>query len=103
MVGSFELFRDEELSFAFRLKAADGTVLAISGQFPDKASAVEGIRAVRECAGMGLITDLCPPGFNDGAARGPSQSSDPSADEGHGYLRSEEIPSPAAADRAQAA
>ncbi|WP_363321857.1 YegP family protein [Arthrobacter burdickii] len=61
MAGKFELFRDGGVSFRFRLKASDGTVLAVSGQFSDKASAVEGISAVRECAGMGLITDLCLP------------------------------------------
>jgi uncharacterized protein YegP (UPF0339 family) len=58
--GTFELFHDDGASFRFRLKAAGGTVVAVSGQFPDKESAVEGIRVVRECAGTGLITDLCP-------------------------------------------
>ncbi|WP_363321856.1 YegP family protein [Arthrobacter burdickii] len=61
MAGTFEVFRDGGVSLRFRLKASDGTVVAVSGQFLDKASAVEGIRAVRECAGTGLITDLCPP------------------------------------------
>ncbi|WP_363321892.1 YegP family protein [Arthrobacter burdickii] len=60
MAGTFELFQDGGVSFRFRLKASDGTVVAVSGQFSDKASAVEGIRVVRECAGTGLITDLCP-------------------------------------------
>ncbi len=59
--GTFELFRDGGVSFRFRLKAAGGKVVAVSGQFPDKGAAVEGIRMVRECAGTGLITDLCPP------------------------------------------
>lgn len=61
MAGTFELFRDGGVSFRFRLKGPDGTVVAVSGPFSDKASAVEGIDAVRECAGTGLITDLCPP------------------------------------------
>jgi uncharacterized protein YegP (UPF0339 family) len=61
MAGTFELFHDRGASFRFRLKASDGTLVAVSGQFSDKASAVEGIRMVRECAGTGLITDLCPP------------------------------------------
>ena len=60
MIGAFELFHDGNLSFGFRLKAPDGTVVAVSGPFPDKVSAVEGIRVVRECAGMGWVTDLCP-------------------------------------------
>jgi uncharacterized protein len=60
MTGKFELFIDENLYFRFRLKAPDGTVVAISRPFSDKSGAVSGISAVREYAGMGLITDLCP-------------------------------------------
>jgi uncharacterized protein YegP (UPF0339 family) len=60
MTGTFELFIDEDTHFRFRLKAPDGTVVAVSRSFPDKPAAVSGIRDVREYAGMGLITDLCP-------------------------------------------
>lgn len=60
MTGTFELFTDETTHFRFRLTAPDGTVMALSRPFPDKAAAVAGITAVREYAGMGLITDLCP-------------------------------------------
>lgn len=60
MTGTFELFHDEDKHFRFRLTAPDGTVIAVSSPFPDKAAAVAGITAVREYAGMGLITDLCP-------------------------------------------
>lgn len=60
MTGMFEVFIDEDQSFKFRLKAPDGTVVAVSRAFPDKPAAVCGIRDVREYAGMGLITDLCP-------------------------------------------
>ncbi|MGM7778457.1 YegP family protein [Arthrobacter sp. KNU-44] len=60
MTGMFELFIDEDTSFRFRLKAPDGTVVAVSKSFPDKRAAVCGISDVREYAGMGLITDLCP-------------------------------------------
>ncbi|WP_081737035.1 YegP family protein [Arthrobacter sp. MA-N2] len=60
MAGMFELFIDEDACFRFRLKAADGTVVAVSRSFPDKPAVVSGIGLVRECAGMGLITDLCP-------------------------------------------
>lgn len=34
--------------------------MAVSRSFPDKQAAVAGIGAVREYAGMGHITDLCP-------------------------------------------
>lgn len=60
MAGMFEVFLDAESLFRFRLKAPDGTVLAVSAAFEDKRGAAAGIAAVRECAGMGLVTDLCP-------------------------------------------
>ncbi|GAA5199887.1 hypothetical protein GCM10023346_40710 [Arthrobacter gyeryongensis] len=60
MTGSFELFEDERGCFRFRMAAPDGAVMALSRDFPDKRSAVDGIEAVREYAGMGLITDQCP-------------------------------------------
>lgn len=62
MAGTFEVFVDGEALFRFRLKAPDGTVVAESAAFSDKPAAVAGIAAVRECAGMGLVTDLCPEG-----------------------------------------
>lgn len=51
MTGTFELFT-EDMRFRFRLMAPDGTVVALSRSFPDKAAAVAGITAVREYAGM---------------------------------------------------
>ena len=60
MAGMFELFNDEDLNVRFRITAPDGTVMATSRPFPDKQAAVAGIRDVREYAGMGHITDLCP-------------------------------------------
>ncbi|MDZ4093250.1 MAG: DUF1508 domain-containing protein, partial [Arthrobacter sp.] len=53
MTGQFELFVDTDSRFRFRLRAPDGTVMAVSAAFPDKSAAVAGIAAVRECAGMG--------------------------------------------------
>lgn len=70
MSGTFELFSDGTMSYGFRLKAPDGSVVAVAGPFPDKASAVQGIRDVRECAGMGLITDLSSP-----AGKNPADTS----------------------------
>jgi uncharacterized protein YegP (UPF0339 family) len=60
MAGMFEVFVDAESHFRFRLRAPDGSVLAVSAAFDDKRGAAAGIAAVRECAGMGLVTDLCP-------------------------------------------
>ena len=60
MAGLFELFVDVTSHVRFRLTAPDGTVMAVSKAFDDKPAAVAGIAAVREYAGMGHITDLCP-------------------------------------------
>ncbi|MGM7778531.1 YegP family protein [Arthrobacter sp. KNU-44] len=60
MAGIFEVFVDGESFFRFRLKSPDGTVIAVSTPFEDKPAVVAGIAAARECAGMGLVTDLCP-------------------------------------------
>ncbi|WP_211877051.1 YegP family protein [Pseudarthrobacter albicanus] len=57
MAGQFEIFMDAESNVRFRLLGADGTVLATSTAFEDKQSAADGIMAVRECAGTGLITE----------------------------------------------
>ncbi|MET3351883.1 UNVERIFIED_ORG: uncharacterized protein YegP (UPF0339 family) [Arthrobacter sp. UYEF1] len=70
MAGMFELFNAEGSGFRFRITAPDGTVMEVSRCFPDKQSAVDGIRAVREYAGMGHITDLGP-APSAGAVTGP--------------------------------
>lgn len=62
MAGKFEAFIDADSFFRFRLLSPDGAVIAVSGPFEDKAAVVAGIAAVRECAGTGLVTDLCPAG-----------------------------------------
>jgi uncharacterized protein YegP (UPF0339 family) len=60
MAGSFEVFMDSESQVRFRLVAPNGAVLAVSEQFTDKRHAAAAIKDVRECAGTGLIQDLCP-------------------------------------------
>ena len=77
MAGKFELFVDTESKFRFRLKAPDGTVMAVSAAFRDKSAAVAGIAAVRECAGMGLISDLCSEAGEQGQVQGRVQESAP--------------------------
>lgn len=61
MTGMFELFTDSDTSYRFRLTAPDGTVMALSKPFPDLPAAVAGIAAVREYAGMGLVTEIPAP------------------------------------------
>ena len=62
MAGKFEAFVDSDAYFRFRLLAPDGAVVAVSGPYEDKRALADGIAAVRECAGTGLVTDLCPAG-----------------------------------------
>ncbi|KQQ90114.1 DUF1508 domain-containing protein [Pseudarthrobacter sp. SL88] len=62
MAGKFEVFLDPQSKFRFRLVGPDGAVMAVSQAFNDKAAIVAGIAAVRECAGTGLVTDLCSAG-----------------------------------------
>jgi uncharacterized protein YegP (UPF0339 family) len=80
MAGMFELFVDAESAFRFRLTAPDGTIMAVSRPFTTKTDAVAGITAVREYAGMGLITDSCMAGnatnpvITEGLARQSAES-----------------------------
>ncbi|MCP8999381.1 YegP family protein [Pseudarthrobacter sp. RMG13] len=60
MAGAFEVFTDSESRVRFALVAPDGSVLAVSGPYTDKREAAAAIKDVRECAGTGLIHDLCP-------------------------------------------
>ena len=73
MTGMFELFTGSDSRYRFRLTAPDGTVMALSRPFPDKPSAVAGIAAVREYAGMGLVTEITAPEDPDrnGASEAP--------------------------------
>ncbi|WP_458113944.1 DUF1508 domain-containing protein [Arthrobacter sp. R1-13] len=74
MAGSFEVFMDAESQVRFRLVAPNGVVLAVSEKFADKRHAAAAIKDVRECAGTGLIQDLCPKSTPE-----PSQKQRPSA------------------------
>ena len=85
MAGKFELFVDAESKFRFRLTAPDGTVMAESPAFRDKPAAVAGIAAVRECAGMGLITDLCPRQVQAAPSSQRARRSDPTPQARHDW------------------
>ena len=76
MAGMFELFVDAESGYRFRLTAPDGTIMAVSKPFNTKSDAVEGIAAVREYAGMGLITDQCTTSPTDARAAARSDPGD---------------------------
>lgn len=56
MTGTFELLATSG-GYEFRLLSSTGKVIAVSGAYRDKKSAVEAIRDARECAAMALIKD----------------------------------------------
>jgi uncharacterized protein YegP (UPF0339 family) len=57
MTGIFELVVTTGGDFEFRLLSRTGKVLAVSGKYKDKNSAVAGIRDAQESAAMALIND----------------------------------------------
>ncbi|MBO1267609.1 YegP family protein [Arthrobacter cavernae] len=57
MAGKFEILKDSDDLYRFRLTAADGTVVAVSPTFKHLQGVVAGINAVRENAATGLIVD----------------------------------------------
>ncbi|MFJ4029617.1 YegP family protein [Paenarthrobacter sp. NPDC089989] len=57
MAGRFEILKDSDDAYRFRLTAADGTVVAESPTFKHLKGVVDGINAVRENAATGLIVD----------------------------------------------
>ena len=57
MTGIFELVEARRGGFEFRLISHTGKVLAVSGTYSDKDSAVAAIRLARESAAMALIQD----------------------------------------------
>jgi len=61
MAGRFEILKENDRAYRFRLTAADGTVVAESPTFPHLDGVVAGIKAVRENAATGLIVDRSTP------------------------------------------
>jgi uncharacterized protein YegP (UPF0339 family) len=57
MAGKFELYEDKAGKYRFRLKAANGEVIASSEAYNSKASAKNGIESVRKNAGDAAVVD----------------------------------------------
>ncbi|WP_427015453.1 YegP family protein [Pseudarthrobacter sp. P1] len=57
MAGAFEIVRESGNSFRFRLTGSDGSIVAVSPEFPNIKAVVAGINAVRENAATGFIVD----------------------------------------------
>jgi uncharacterized protein YegP (UPF0339 family) len=58
MAGKFEITKDKAGKFRFRLKAANGEIIATSEAYESKASAKNGIESVQKNAPGASIVDL---------------------------------------------
>jgi len=57
-MSKFEIFKGKNLQYYFRLKAANGEIVATSEGYISKQGAQNGINAVRRCASSATILDL---------------------------------------------
>ena len=58
MAGKFEITKDKRGEYRFRLKAADGEIIASSEGYKTKASAHNGIESVQKNASDATVVDL---------------------------------------------
>lgn len=58
MSGKFELYTDKSGQYRFRLKAANGEIIAASEAYKAKASALNGIESVRKNAAEAPIVEI---------------------------------------------
>jgi hypothetical protein len=57
VVGKFEVYKDRADKFRFRLKAGNGEVIAVSGAYNSKSSALGGVESVRKNAPDAKLDD----------------------------------------------
>jgi uncharacterized protein len=57
MPGKFEVYKDKKNEFRFRLKAANGEVIAVGESYPDKKSVLKGIASIQKNAPEAKIED----------------------------------------------
>ncbi|MGY2746340.1 YegP family protein [Arthrobacter sp. UYCu723] len=55
MAGKFEVYKDKSGGFRFRLKAANGEVIASSQTYKSKASAMGGVESVKKNAASDVV------------------------------------------------
>jgi uncharacterized protein YegP (UPF0339 family) len=58
MAGKFEITKDKAGKFGFRLKAANGEIIAVSEAYETMASAKNGIESVKKNAAEAAVVDL---------------------------------------------
>ena len=57
MPAKFEVYKDKGSQFRFRLKAANGEVIAVGESYPDKKSVLKGIASIQKNAPIAKIDD----------------------------------------------
>lgn len=58
-MGVFELYRDVDSKFRFRILDDNGAIVAVSAEHEDKAAAIAAINTTRDCAATSRVIDLC--------------------------------------------
>lgn len=57
MAGKFELYTDAAGKYRFRLKAANGQIIAVGEAYESKASALNGIESIKKNAPEAAVVD----------------------------------------------
>jgi uncharacterized protein len=57
MAGKFELYKDTQGKYRFRLKAANGQIIAVGEAYESKSAAINGIESVRRNAADAALDD----------------------------------------------
>jgi len=57
VAGKFELYKDKQGKFRFRLKAGNGEIIAVGEAYESKASALNGIDSIRRNAADAKLVD----------------------------------------------
>ena len=57
MAGKFELYKDSQGKFRFRLKAGNGEIIATGEAYESKAGALDGIESIRRNAQDATVDD----------------------------------------------
>jgi uncharacterized protein YegP (UPF0339 family) len=61
MAGKFELYKDSQAKFRFRLKAGNGEIIAVGEAYESKAGATNGIDSIKRNAPEAQVVDLTEP------------------------------------------
>jgi uncharacterized protein YegP (UPF0339 family) len=61
MVGKFEVYHDKAGEYRFRLKAANGEIIAVSQGYKSHAACLKGIESVKANAAAAPVEELAEP------------------------------------------